>query len=61
MRYKKKPTNTIMISRINMVRDANMDTQIHNLKRKNTIIMDMIMETVTKAILMDMQVMTMRI
>ena len=50
-----------MISRINMVRDANMDTQIPNQKRKNTFIMEMIMETVTKAILMDMQVMTMRI
>ena len=54
-----------MINHINMVRDVNMDTLIQNLKRKNTIIMDMIMamvtETAIKAILMDMPDMTMRI
>jgi hypothetical protein len=65
MRYKKKSTSTIMINRINMVRDVNMDTLIQNLKRKNTIMMDMIMamvtETAIKAILMDMPDMTMRI
>lgn len=61
MRYKKKLTNIIMINRINMVRDVNMDTLILTLKRKNTIIMDMITEIATKAILMDMQDMTMRI
>ena len=65
MRYKKKSTSTIMINRINMVRDVNMDTLIQNLKRKNTIIMDMIMDMITetaiKAILMDMPDMTMRI
>lgn len=54
-----------MVDRINTVRDVNMDTLIQNLKRKNTIIMDMIMamvtETAIKAILMDMPDMTMRI
>jgi hypothetical protein len=61
MRYKKKSTSTIMINHINMVRDVNMDTLIQNLKRKNTIIMDMITETAIKAILMDIPDMTMRI
>jgi hypothetical protein len=61
MRYKKKLTNIIMINRINMVRDVNMDTLILTLKTKNTIIMDMITETATKVILMDMLDMTMRI
>jgi hypothetical protein len=65
MRYKKKSTSKIMVDRINTVRDVNMDTLIQNLKRKNTIIMDMIMamvtETAIKAILMDMPDMTMRI
>lgn len=50
-----------MINHINMVRDVNMDTLIQNLKRKNTIIMDMITETAIKAILMDIPDMTMRI
>jgi hypothetical protein len=44
-----------------MVRDVNMDTLILTLKTKNTIIMDMITETATKVILMDMLDMTMRI
>ena len=61
MRYKKKLTNIIMINRINMVRDVNMDTLILTLKTKNMIIMDMITETATKVILMDMLDMTMRI
>ena len=63
MRYKKKSTSIIMINRINMVRDVNMDTLIHNLKRKNTIIMDMIMDIITDTSMeaMDMQDMTMRI
>ena len=61
MRYKKKLTNILMINRINMVRDVNMDTLILTLKTKNTIIMDMITETATKVILMDMLDMTMRI
>ena len=61
MRYKKNLTNIIMINRINMVRDVNMDTLILTLKTKNTIIMDMITETATKVILMDMLDMTMRI
>ena len=63
MRYKKKSTSIIMINRINMVRDVNMDTLIHNLKRKNTIIMDMIMDIITDTAMeaMDMQDMTMRI
>ena len=52
-----------MINRINMVRDVNMDTLIHNLKRKITIIMDMIMDIITDTAMeaMDMQDMTMRI
>ena len=61
MRYKKKLTNIIMINHINMVRDVNMDTLILTLKTKNMIIMDMITETATKVILMDMLDMTMRI
>jgi hypothetical protein len=65
MRYKKKSTSTIMINHINMVRDVNMDTLIQNLKRKNMIIMDIIMDMITetaiKAILMDMPDMTLRI
>ena len=61
MRYKKKLTNIIMINRIIMVRDVNMDTLILTLKTKNMIIMDMITETATKVILMDMLDMTMRI
>jgi hypothetical protein len=44
-----------------MVRDVNMDTLILTLKTKNMIIMDMITETATKVILMDMLDMTMRI
>lgn len=57
IRYKKKNTITIMINRINMGRDVNTDTLIQNLKRKNTIIMEMI----TEAMDMDMPDMTMRI
>ena len=57
IRYKKKNTITIMINRINMERDVNTDTLIQNLKRKNTIIMEMI----TEAMHMDMPDMTMRI
>jgi hypothetical protein len=50
-----------MINRINMERDVNMDTLIHNLNRKKTIIMHMITETAIKAILMDILDITMRI
>ena len=61
MRYKKKNKITIMINRINMVRDVNMDTLIQNLKKKNTIIMDMIMFMEKAMEAMDMPDMTMRI
>jgi hypothetical protein len=61
MRYKKKNKITIMINRINMVRDVNMDTLIQNLKKKNTIIMDMIMVMEKAMEAMDMPDMTMRI
>ena len=61
MRYKKKNKITIMINRINMVRDVNMDTLIQNLKKKNTIIMDMIMVMEKAMVAMDMPDMTMRI
>lgn len=50
-----------MINRINMVRDVNMDTLIQNLKKKNTIIMDMIMVMKKAMEAMDMPDMTMRI
>ena len=61
MRYKKKNKITIMINRINMVRDVNMDNLIQNLKKKNTIIMDMIMVMEKAMEAMDMPDMTMRI
>ena len=61
MRFKKKNKITIMINRINMGRDVNMDTLIQNLKRKNTIIMDMIMVMEKAMEAMDMPDMTMRI
>lgn len=50
-----------MINRISMVRDVNMDTLIQNLKRKNTIIMDMVMVTETAMAVMGILDMTMRI
>ncbi len=61
MKYKKKHTNTIMIIRINTVRDVTMGTLI--LKKKNKIIMDMTMVMVTESAMeaMDMPDMTMRI
>jgi hypothetical protein len=61
MKYKKKHTNTIMIIRINTVRDVTMGTL--NLKKKNKIIMDMTMVMVTDTAMeaMDMPDMTMRI
>ena len=61
MRYKMKTTSKHMINRISMVRDVNMDTLIQNLKRKNTIIMDMVMVTETAMAVMGMLDMTMRI
>ena len=61
MRYKKKNKITIMINRINMVRDVNMDNLIQYLKKKNTIIMDMIMVMEKAMEAMDMPDMTMRI
>jgi hypothetical protein len=61
MRYKKKKKITFMINRINMVRDVNMDNLIQNLKKKNTIIMDMIMVMEKAMEAMDMPDMTMRI
>ncbi len=61
MKYKKKHTNTIMIIRINTMRDVTMGTLI--LKKKNKIIMDMTMVMVTDTAMeaMDMPDMTMRI
>jgi hypothetical protein len=44
-----------------MVRDVNMDNLIQNLKKKNTIIMDMIMVMEKAMEAMDMPDMTMRI